>query len=681
MVGRKILVTAALPYANGTLHFGHMAGVYLPADVFSRFCRFSGDTVLFISGSDEYGLAVSISAELAGKSAREQSQIYHALNKRLLDRLLISTDHFSRTTNPYHADLVSSFFLRLSENGFIEPQTDEHLYSPEEGRFLADRYVIGRCPFCGFQEARGDECTKCGASYEATSLLNPVSKITGKKLEKRASTHFFLRLDLLQDSLKKWLSGKDHWKTSTLNALLSILEDLRPRAITRDTDWGVPVPLCPQFPEHDFSKKVFYVWFDAPLGYISASMEWAAEKGDPDLWKEFWEDQTVHFAQFVGKDNAIFHGLMFPGMLLGEGGDFKLVDDLQVNQFYTLEGQKISKTDGLHVDLESVLDRYDPEQFRYMLIATSPELSDSDFRWHDFQNKCNTDLVGKLGNFVNRTLTMLHRYCGGIIPEANGVTEEDDLALGKAKVLLEEMRECYESCRLRRATQVLMECAHVANAYFDTTQPWKLVEDDQQISRMHTVFFCCLEFIRLLAIASYPILPEASEKMWSMIGARGSLCEKTWKERAEESVIVGAKCPPSQILFKKVSDDQIEEEMSQLVSTTNLVRKKEMVSMEEFDRMDLRVGKVLEATHVPRSDKLLMLRVDVGSEIIQILSGIAKSHEPENLVGKKVVVLTNLKPIRLMGVESQGMILAVDLGEMGVEILQLQEASIGSKVR
>ncbi|WP_108624163.1 methionine--tRNA ligase [Candidatus Similichlamydia epinepheli] len=681
MTGRKILVTAALPYANGTLHFGHVAGVYLPADVFSRFCRFCGDSVLFISGSDEYGLAVSIAAELAGKNAKEQSQIYHTLNKRLLDRLLISTDHFSRTTNPYHADLVSSFFLSLSANGFIEPQTDDHLYSPEEGRFLADRYVMGRCPFCGFQEARGDECTKCGASYEATALLNPVSKITGKKLEKRASAHFFLRLDLLQDALRKWLSGKEHWKPSVLNSLLSILEDLHPRAITRDTDWGVSVPLCPEFPECDFSKKVFYVWFDAPLGYISASMEWAAERGDPNLWKDFWEDPNVRLVQFIGKDNLIFHGLMFPGMLLGEGGNFKLVDDLQVNQFYTIEGQKISKTDGVHIDLESVLNRYDVEQFRYMLAATAPELSDSDFRWHDFQNKCNTDLVGKFGNFVNRTLTVLHRCCGGVVPECNGFTEEDDLALGKAKVLLEEICECYETCRLRRATQVLMECAHVANAYFDTTQSWKLLEDAQQINRLNTVLFCCLEFIRLLSIASYPILPEAAEKMWSMIGGSGSLGDKTWKERAEESVLPGSKCPPTQILFKKISDEQIEAEMSQLISTTDPVSKKEMVSMEDFDRLDLRVGKILEATPVQRSAKLLVLRIDIGNEILQILSGIAKSHSPDSLVGKKVVVLTNLKPIRLMGVESQGMILAVDIGENGVELLQLQQASVGFKIK
>ncbi|RDB31415.1 methionine--tRNA ligase [Candidatus Similichlamydia laticola] len=681
MTEKKVLVTAALPYANGTLHFGHMAGVYLPADVFSRFCRFRGDDVLFISGSDEYGLAVSISAELAGRTPKEHAQIYHVFNKRLLDRFLISMDHFSRTTNPYHAELVSSFFLKLVENGFIEATTGDHLYSPKEERFLADRYVQGRCPLCGFQEARGDECTKCGSSYEATSLLNPVSKINGERLEKRASTHYFLRLDALQEQIKKWLQKKEEWKPSVMNFLLSSVDELRPRAITRDTSWGVPVPNCPQFSDHNFSQKVFYVWFDAPLGYISASIEWAVQQGDESLWRTFWEDQNVRYIQFLGKDNVTFHGLMFPGMLLGEGGSYKMVDSLQVNQFYTMEGQKISKTDGVHVDLEAVLDRYDVEQLRYMFASTAPELSDSDFRWKDFQNKCNTDLVGKLGNFVNRTLTIVHRECGGLVPEVYGFAEEDELALGKAKVLLEEMSECYDTCRLRRATQVLMECAHVANAYFDTAQPWKLIEDSHQTTRLHTVLFCCLEFIRLLAIGSYPLLPEAAEKMWAMVGGSGSLGEKTWKERAEQSVFTGSKCAASQILFKKVADEQIEAELDQMTSDTDPIEKREMVTLEEFQRLDLRVGKILEANLVPRSSKLILLRVDLGTEIVPILSGIAQHCSPESLLQKKVVVLTNLKPIRLMGIESKGMILAMDLEGSGIELLTVCEAAVGSKVQ
>ncbi|MEI6531361.1 MAG: methionine--tRNA ligase [Chlamydiota bacterium] len=637
---RKTLITAALPYANGALHFGHMAGAYLPADIFARYCRLKGRDTLFICGSDEHGVAITMSAELAGRTPQEQVDHFHLVNQDLFKKLNIKFDHYSRTTWPGHKKFTIQFFEDLMANGFIEAKETFQLYSEEEKKFLADRYVIGSCPRCGFLEARGDECQKCGASYEAEELKNPRSKKSGSTLILKKTTNWFLLLDKLRDKVEKWLEEKP-WKPNVLNFIKGYLKETHPRAITRDTSWGIPVPL------KEAEGKVFYVWFDAPIGYISATADWAERVGTPERWKDYWLDPKTHYVQFIGKDNIPFHAVIFPAMELGQNIPYKMVDDLPANEFYNLEGRQFSKSDGWTIDLADFLTRYSADQIRYTIAANAPENADSEFTWKDFQSRCNSDLLGKLGNFVNRVLVFTFNHFEGRMP-ALTPHEEDESFLAALKTKVGEIENHFEHYQLRKAASTLMELAHLANCYFDSQKPWMQIKQDKE--RAATIIACSLKAIEALSRIASPIIPDTAAQINLFLNLP-----------LEE----GKTLNKPHILFTKIEDSQMEEEIKKMQATPSVVVQapieplKALIGIEDFDKVDLRVGLVLHAEKVPKSKKLLRLEIDIGLEKRQVLSGIGLQVTPEELIGKKVVIVANLKPATMMGLESQGMLLSI----------------------
>ncbi len=553
----KILITSALPYANGPLHFGHIAGAYLPGDCHARFQRLVGNDVLYICGSDEYGVAITLSAEMAGRTPQQHVDIFHQINIDLFDKLNFSFDHFSRTTWEGHPETVHQYFLDLLKNGYIEDRETLQLYSEADHRFYADRYVVGECPKCGFKEARGDECTRCGSSFEATDLKNPRSKITNSPLVLKKTKHWFILLDKFKDRLTEWIETKK-WKTNVVNFVKDYIKDLRARSITRDMDWGISVPLP------DTEGKVIYVWFDAPIGYISATKEWALKMGSPEKWKDYWCDPKTKLINFIGKDNIPFHAVIFPAMTLGQNQPYKVVDELPANEFLMLEGRQFSKSDNWTIDLEDFFSRYTADQIRYTLAANAPETSDAEFTWHDFQNRCNGDLSGKYGNFVNRVLVFAKNNCASKVPALGKLEEIDIKFLDKVRKLADQAQENYHSYSLRKATQTIMELAQEGNVYFDAKQPWKAVKNVETKPSMETTVACCLECIKTLALISSPIIPEAAEKVWKMLGMQTSLAEQKWREIVEEPLSPGQQLPAPEILFKKIEDEQIELELQKL---------------------------------------------------------------------------------------------------------------------
>jgi methionyl-tRNA synthetase len=556
----KILITSALPYANGPLHFGHIAGAYLPGDCYARFQRIVGNDALYICGSDEYGVAITLSAEVAGRTPKEHVDYFDTINRELFQKLNFSFDHFSRTTWEGHEETVHQYFLDLLKNGYIEARETLQLYSEADHRFLADRYVVGECPKCGFKEARGDECTRCGASFEATDLKNPRSKLTNSPLILKKTKHWFILLDKFKDRLTEWISTKN-WKPNVINFVKDYIKDLRPRSITRDSDWGISIPLP------DTEEKVIYVWFDAPIGYISASKDWAQKIGSPEKWKEYWCDPKTKMVNFVGKDNIPFHAAIFPAMTLGQDQPYKIVDELPANEFLMLEGRQFSKSDGWTIDLEDFFSRYTADQIRYTLAANAPETADAEFTWQDFQNRCNGDLSGKYGNFVNRVLVFAKNNCSSKVPQAGKLEEIDNKFLEKIKKLAAQAEDNYHSFSLRRATQTIMELAQEGNVYFDVKQPWKAAKNPETRVSMETTVECCLECIKVLAIISYPIIPETAEKVWKMLGMDVPLSKQIWSKVLETTLKADQLLPTPEILFKKIEDEQIAQELQKLKKT------------------------------------------------------------------------------------------------------------------
>lgn len=684
----RILITCALPYANGPLHFGHLAGACLPADVHARFQRFMGRDVLFVSGSDEFGVAITMSAELEGRTPQQQADHYHAINRGLFDRLGFSFDHFSRTTCKLHAGPVEEFFQSLRRNGWIEQRLSDQLYSQKEGRFLSDRYVVGTCPTCGFERARGDECTRCGASYEAIELINPRSKITDVPLTRKSTLHWYLRLDQFRDRLTDWLSGKK-WKPNVLHFAASYARELNPRSITRDASWGIAVPKVEGEVETGQSK-VFYVWFDAPIGYISASMEWAEQMGESDRWKSYWLDDKTHLVQFMGKDNIPFHAAIFPAMTMGQNRPYKLVDDLIANEFYHLEGRKLSKSEGWSVDLEGFLDRYSQDQLRYYLAATAPETADSEFTWVDFYTRCNSELVGKFGNFANRVLSFLQVQLKGRVPQAH-LMERDRAALERSSHLLAQIQLAYSGYRLRQVTQLIMELAQWGNVYFDSQKPWQAAREGSQ-ERLEAALYTCLEMIRQLAIASFPLMPTTAENLWAQLGYTVPLRSSAWSEICPKALLPGQICHPPQLLFAKLEEAHMREEQRALEKSARSREAtasapdewrpppvKAAIDYEHFRSFDLRVGQIVGARRIEKSNKLLCLQVDLGAESRQIVAGLAKYFAPEQLLERKVVVAANLKTANIFGVESQGMVMCAQNGSE-LELLDPGPARNGSEI-
>ncbi len=683
-MSQKILITSALPYANGPLHFGHIAGAYLPGDCYARFERMQGNEVLYVCGSDEYGIAVTLSAEQAGRTPQEHVDIYHGVIKAFFDKLGLSFDHYSRTTWKGHVKPTQQYFLDLLSNGYIEERITNQLFSTADNRFLADRYVIGTCPKCGFEEARGDECQKCGASYEATDLKNPRSKMTAAPLVLKATKHWFLLLDKFKDRLKAWIETKN-WKPNVVNFVKGYIDELHPRAITRDMTWGVNIPL----PETE--GKVLYVWFDAPIGYISASMEWSQAIGKPERWKEFWCDQNTKLVHFIGKDNIPFHAVIFPAMTMGQNQPYKLVDELPANEFYNLEGRQFSKSDGWYIDLDEFFKSYTSDQIRYTIAANAPETSDSEFTWKDFQLRCNTDLLGKFGNLVNRVLVFAKNNCAGKVPERHELQEIDRKFLSDMQELVEEAKSCYAHFKVRRASQLMMELAQLGNVYFDAKRPWRDAKQSETKTAMETTIACCLQCLQMLALISVPIIPTTAAKVWQMLGFQHTIEQDGWKKIAHATIPANQCLSAPVILFQKIEDEQIKQELDKLHQLANKQQKakeqtpasftplKTAVEIDDVRRLDLRVATVLSAVPVAKSKKLLQLHVDLGFETRTVVAGISQSYHPEAIVGKKVIVVANLKPATLMGVESHGMVLAANSGSQ-LELASIQHLPNGSVV-
>ncbi|MES2273463.1 MAG: methionine--tRNA ligase, partial [Chlamydiota bacterium] len=578
---------------------------------------------------------------------------------------------------------TQEFYRVLDEKGLIEEKTENHLYSPQENRFLADRYVVGTCPKCGYAEARGDECQKCASSYEATDLKNPRSKITGSPLILKPSTHLYLRFDRFKDQLTSWISEKQ-WKENVVNFAMHYINDLKPRAITRDSDWGVPVPGYP--------GKVFYVWFDAPIGYISATKEWAHKIGREDAWKDYWLDPQTKLVQFIGKDNIPFHAVFFPSMLMGQDLPYQLPSDIPANEFYLLEGRQFSKSEGWTIDLKNFFTHYTPDQARYAIAANAPESADSEFSWKDFQMRCNAELLGKFGNFVNRVLVFAKQHCKSEVPSKGELHPVDTQFLEQIDVLMQAAVLSFESFHLRKASQILMELSQLGNAYFDSKKPWQLVKDPASLGALHTTIACSIECIKNLALLASPLIPSSAQKIWHMLGYSSTLSKESWNAIRSTPIPAHQKLPQPEILFRKVEDSEIEREIEELGRAVNKISKenpmttqisyeplKAAIAFDQFAQLDLRVGQVLEAVKVPKSKKLLQLLVDLGFEKRTIVSGIALSFEPETLIGKKLIIVANLAPATIMGVESRGMVLAAHQGSL-LDLPQIQNLPPGSVI-
>ncbi|EGK69361.1 methionyl-tRNA synthetase [Chlamydia abortus LLG] len=518
----RVLITSALPYANGPLHFGHIAGAYLPADVYARFRRLLGDDVLYICGSDEYGIAITLNAERAGMGYQEYVNMYHKIHKDTFDKLGILIDFFSRTTNPFHKKLVQDFYTELQSKGLIENQISLQLYSEEENRFLADRYVEGTCPKCGFDGARGDECQKCGADYEATDLVHPRSKLSGSQLVLKETEHAFLHLERMVEPLLAYIDTcylPEHIR----KFVTDYIKNLRPRAITRDLSWGIPVP--------DFPNKVFYVWFDAPIGYISGTMDWAASLNTPEAWKDFWLEDSTEYVQFIGKDNIPFHAAIFPAMELGQSIPYKKMDALVSSEFYLLEGCQFSKSEGNYIDIDTFLDTYSLDKLRYVLAATAPETSDSEFTFMDFKTRCNSELVGKFGNFIHRVLAFSEKNgFKELAYSANLLEDQDKQFLDRAQQIVRDAQEHYSQYSLRKACCAIMELAALGNVYFNDQAPWKLLKEGLS-HRVEAVLFCACYCQKLLALISYPIIPGTAWEIWRMLSPKSLQLDSLDKDR------------------------------------------------------------------------------------------------------------------------------------------------------
>ena len=667
----RYTITAALPYTNGPIHIGHLAGVYVPADIYSRYLRLKGNDVAFVCGSDEHGVAISMKAKKEGVTPKEIIDKYHGIIKKSFADFGISFDNYSRTSTQVHHETASEFFKKMYEQGdFIEEET-EQLYDDEANQFLADRFVIGTCPRCGHHEAYGDQCENCGSSLNATDLIDPKSTITGTVPTLKKTKHWFLPLDRYEGFLKKWIleGHKSDWKPNVYGQCKSwIDEGLKPRAVTRDLDWGIPVPV------DGGEGKVLYVWFDAPIGYISSTKEWAEREGKD--WEPYWKDQSTKLVHFIGKDNIVFHCIIFPSMLQANG-DYILPENVPANEFLNLEGNKLSTSKNWAVWLHEYLEEFPDMQdvLRYTLTANAPETKDNDFTWKDFQARNNNELVAIFGNFVNRVAVLTHKYYDGTIPAPGELTSTDKETLSSLKSYPDLLSNSLERYRFREGSQELMNLARLGNKYLADAEPWKLIKTDEE--RVKTIMYVALQIAAGLAVLSEPFLPFTSKKLKGILNVQSGKVETSWESVSSEDTLLpaGHIINKSELLFRKIEDAEIEHQLQKLedtkkenASTTNsaatmdnkIVPQKDTITYDDFSKLDMRVGTIIEAEKMPKADKLLVLKVDTGLDTRTIVSGIAKSFKPEDIVGKKVTVLVNLAPRKLRGVESQGMILMTE---------------------
>lgn len=653
---KRTLVTAALPYANGPLHLGHLAGAYLPADLYVRFKRLKKDDIVFICGSDEHGVAITIAAEKAGVTPTDIINKYHEINKKAFADFGISFDFYGRTSSEIHHQTSQDFFTNLYKKGIFKQKEEEQLFDEQANMFLPDRYVKGTCPVCGYEEAYGDQCEKCGSSLSPADLINPKSTITGAIPIKKKTTHLYLPLGDFQQFMDSWIATKNYWKPNVLGQVKSWLtQGLQDRAITRDLNWGVKVPLP------DSEGKVLYVWLDAPIGYISATKEWAITKGEPELWKTYWQNDETRLLHFIGKDNIVFHCIMFPSILHAHG-DFVLPDNVPANEFLNLEGKKFSTSRGWAVWLHEYLEVFEPDILRYALGSTLPEAKDGDFSWKDFQLKNNSELADIFGNFAFRTLSFISRYFDNKVPSPNELSESDKFTLAQIAESGKKIGEKYEHYLFKDAIAETMNLARIGNKYFTEQEPWKTRKTD--VHRCETSLYVCAQLVGALSVFFDPIMPNKMNQLRKQINV--NLID--WDSVKDELIPAQTQIELGEIIFNKIEDDVIQKQLDKLhannpVKTEETIVKKaftpikQAIEFEDFTKLDLRVGLVTQAVVVEKSKKLLNLTIDLGFETRTILSGIAEHFKPEDLIGKKVTVVANLKPRKMLGIESNGMVL------------------------
>lgn len=658
---KRHLITAALPYANGPIHIGHLAGAYLPADIYVKYLRARKKEVLFVCGSDEHGAAITLRAKNEGISPREIIDKYHAINEKVFADLGFDFDIFHRTSSALHQETAQQFFLRLHEKGVFQLQESEQFYDEAFNQFLADRYISGECPKCGYEKAYGDQCERCGSSLNPSELINPVSVLSNKKPQLRKTEHYYLPMDAYQDWVEEWIKeGKDNgqkvhnpkeWKKHVLGQCMSWLQSgLKPRAMTRDLDWGVPVPL------EGLEGKVLYVWLDAPIGYISASKQWAKDTGAS--WESFWKDAESELIHFIGKDNIVFHCIIFP-ILLKAHGDYRLPVNVPANEFLNLEGQKLSTSRNwaiwVHEYIAEFPDKLD--ELRFVLNAIAPETKDSEFTWLDYQARINNELVAIYGNFVNRCLVLTGKYYDNVCPHPGNLGAVDKAVLAAIKDSKHAMEGALEQFSFREAQAQLMNLARLGNKYLADEEPWKKIKTDER--RVAQIMYVSLQISAALAILSHPFLPEASKKLKLALGL-----DTTWDEVGEHELLAPDSLLSSPgLLFNKIEDEWVVHQRAKMQQAEPKKEQKAMISFEDFSKMDLRIAEIVEAEKHPDADKLLVLQLDLGDERRTVVSGIAEHYKPEEILGKKVTMLTNLAPRKIRGIESQGMILMAEDAE------------------
>ncbi|WP_295178969.1 methionine--tRNA ligase [uncultured Christiangramia sp.] len=683
---QRFTITAALPYTNGPIHIGHLAGVYVPADIYSRFLRMQGHDVAFVCGSDEHGVPITIKAKKEGVSPQDVVDKYNAIIKTSFEDFGITFDNYSRTSGDVHHKTASDFFKKMYEDGkFIEEST-EQLYDVEANQFLADRFVTGTCPKCGNEDAYGDQCENCGTSLNATDLINPKSAITGAVPTLKETKHWFLPLDQYEDFLKEWIlkGHKADWKSNVYGQVKSWIDDgLRARAVTRDLDWGIPVPV------EGGEGKVLYVWFDAPIGYISSTKEWAEREGKD--WEPYWKDENTKLVHFIGKDNIVFHCIIFPTMLKAHG-DYILPENVPANEFLNLEGKKLSTSKNWAVWLHEYLQDFPDQQdvLRYVLTANAPETKDNDFTWKDFQARNNNELVAIFGNFINRVVVLTNKYYDGIIPQPGDYTEVDEQTIAELKAYPSVIASSIEKYRFREAQGELINLARLGNKYLADEEPWKQIKTDED--RVKTIMYVALQIASALSIISEPFLPFTSAKLKGMLNQTGENTSTTpdWDiiNTREALIPAGHQIGKAELLFSKIEDEQMEQQLEKLKATKaanemenqKAEPQKEIATFEDFTKMDLRVGTIIEAEKMAKTKKLMILKVDTGIDQRTVVSGIAEHFKAEDIIGKKVTVLINLAPRKLRGVESEGMILMTENKEGKLVFVNPDEDNVSNGI-
>jgi methionyl-tRNA synthetase len=668
LANEKILITSALPYANGKIHLGHLSGAYLPADIYARYNRLKGNDTLFICGSDEHGVPITISAEKENLKPKDIIDRYHEANHKAFEKFGMSFDIYSRTSIPLHHETAKEFFLEFYSRGILKEKKTKQFYDEKAKMFLPDRYVEGVCPNCGYDQARSDECEKCGALYEPSELKNPVSKVSGERPVLKETSHWFLPLGEYQKRLEEYVDEMNRrygWKDNVMQYCKGWFKSgLQDRAITRDIDWGISVPLP------GAEGKVIYVWFEAVLGYISAAKELSEQRGNPDLWKNYWQDKETKYVAFIGKDNVVFHCIIFPAILMGwnDGGkdQYILPQNVPANEFLNFEGEKFSKSRNWGIDVDEFLELFPPDPLRYTLAANLPETRDTDFYWKEFQARNNSELADILGNFINRTFTFVHKNFEGKVPSRGTAAEIDNQMLELIESYPEKISELFQRYKFRDGVTEIMNLARAGNKYFNDSEPWKTLKTDKE--KCGTTLNICLKAIYTLAELFYPVIPFTSEKIFKMLNTE--LTE--WDKSGTDILKDGHQLNKAEIIFRKIEDDEVQKQIDKLGGSKQEIVEDEKIGIEDFMKVHLKTAKVLHAEKVPKSDKLLKLRVQIGDEERQIVAGVAQHYKPEDLSGRTIVVVANLKPAKLMGLESNGMLLAAH-SEAGLKVLLLDD--------